>query len=108
MLKDLADYLVDYIEGTEVTYFCSDLRLDDLPTILNENNIKVNEVEAYQTKYDAIKIDDTVEGVMFYSPSTVQSYMQENDAEGIAFCIGETTAIEAKKHFEDVGSKVPT
>ena len=46
---------------------------------------------------------------MFYSPSTVQSYRQENNAEPIAFCIGETTAKEAKKHFKDVRiAKVPT
>ena len=44
----------------------------------------------------------TVKGVMFYSPSTVQSYKQENDDDIIAFCIGETTAREASKHFEDV------
>ncbi|PKQ45681.1 hydroxymethylbilane synthase [Confluentibacter flavum] len=107
--KKLAHYLVDYMEGTEVTYFCSDLRLDDLPTILEENNIKVTEVEAYQTKLDAIKIPDSIEGVMFYSPSTVQSYLEKNHANGIAFCIGETTATEAKKHFDDVRiAKVPT
>jgi uroporphyrinogen-III synthase len=46
---------------------------------------------------------------MFYSPSTVQSYLQENDADKIAFCIGETTAKEAKKRFKDVRvAKVPT
>lgn len=107
--KKLAQYLVEYMEGTEVTFFCSNLRLDDLPNILEENNIKVNEIEAYQTKYDGVKLDDSVEGVMFYSPSTVQSYVKENIAKGIAFCIGETTAKEAKKHFDDVRiAKVPT
>lgn len=107
--KKLAEYLVDFMEGTEVTYFCSDLRLDDLPSILKENNITVNEIEAYQTKLDSINIPESVEGVMFYSPSTVQSYKKENDAKGIAFCIGETTAKEASKHFEDVRiAKVPT
>ena len=107
--KKLANYLVDYMEGTEVTYFCSNLRLDDLPTILEKNNIKVTEVEAYETKFDAVKVPETVEGVMFYSPSTVQSFLKQNDANGIAFCIGETTAEEAKKHFTDVRiAKVPT
>ncbi|AXP80498.1 Porphobilinogen deaminase [Mariniflexile rhizosphaerae] len=107
--KKLANYLIDYMEGTEVTYFCSDLRLDDLPTILEKNNIKVTEVEAYQTKYDGIKVANTVESVMFYSPSTVESFVQKNNTEVIAFCIGETTANEAKKHFSDVRiSKVPT
>ena len=107
--KKLANYLVEYMEGTEVTYFCSNLRLDDLPSILENNNIKVNEIEAYQTKYDSLKVPESVEGVMFYSPSTVQSYKKENIANGIAFCIGETTAKEASKHFKDVRiAKVPT
>ena len=107
--KKLAEYLVDYIEGTEVTYFCSDIRLDALPTILAENNITVNEIEAYETKYDGLKVDDSVEAAMFYSPSTVESFVRKNKAEVIAFCIGETTAKEAKKHFEDVRvAKVPT
>ncbi|SHI68344.1 hydroxymethylbilane synthase [Algibacter luteus] len=107
--KKLAEYLVEYMEGTETTYFCSDLRLDDLPTILSENHIKVTEVEAYSTKYDGVKIDDSVEGVMFYSPSTVESFVKSNHDEVIAFCIGETTAKEAKKHFNDVRvAKVPT
>lgn len=107
--KKLAEYLVEYLEGTEVTYFCSDLRLDDLPNILSENNITVNEVEAYSTKFASERIDDKVEGVMFYSPSTVKSYLLENQADKIAFCIGESTAAEAKKRFKDVRvAKVPT
>lgn len=107
--KKLAEYLVEYMEGTEVTYFCSDIRLDALPTILSENNLKVNEIEAYQTKYDGVKVNDSIEAVMFYSPSTVESFTQKNNKEVIAFCIGETTAAEAKKHFSDVRvAKVPT
>jgi hydroxymethylbilane synthase len=107
--KKLAEYLVEYIEGTEVTYFCSDLRLDDLPNILSKNNITVNEVEAYSTKFVSEKIGDKVEGIMFYSPSTVKSYLLENQADKIAFCIGESTAAEAKKRFKDVRiAKVPT
>ncbi len=107
--KNLAKYLVEYIDGTEVTYFCSDLRLEDLPSILEQNNIKVNEVEAYQTKFSPVKIDVKAEGIMFYSPSTVKSYMLENDTNKIASCIGETTAEEAKKYFKDVRiAKVPT
>jgi len=107
--KALADYLVEYIEGTEVTYFCSNLRLDDLPNTLTKNNIAVNEVEAYETKYDAKKVNDTIEGVMFYSPSTVESFTKENRAKAIAFCIGESTAKTARQYFTDVRvAKVPT
>lgn len=107
--KKLAEYLVEFINGTEVTYFCSDIRLDALPTILSENSIEVNEIEAYQTKYDGIKVDESVESAMFYSPSTVESFVRSNNVEVIAFCIGETTAKEARKHFKDVRiAKVPT
>ena len=105
----LAEYLVDYIDGTEVTYFCSNLRLDDLPNILSDNHIEINEVEAYETKFDSEKVDANLDGVMFYSPSTVDAFLKQNKANGIAFCIGETTAKEAKKYFEDVRvAKVPT
>ena len=46
---------------------------------------------------------------MFYSPSTVESYLKQNKASGIAFCIGETTAKVANQFFEDVRiAKVPT
>lgn len=107
--KKLTEHLVEYMEGAEVTYFCSDLRLDDLPNILVENNITVNEVEAYQTKYNTDKVESNLDGVMFYSPSTVESYLKQNKASGIAFCIGETTAKVAKQFFEDVRiAKVPT
>lgn len=105
----LAEYLSSEIKGQEVTYFCSDLRLDTLPTVLSENGITVHEVEAYKTMYSPAKVDDKVNGVLFYSPSTVESYMKENTANKVAFCIGESTAKEARKHFENVQvANVPT
>ena len=107
--KALANYLVEYIEGSEVTYFCSAIRMDDLPTILKENNINVKEIEAYSTKLEAPKLENTIEGVMFYSPSTVQSFLQKNTPDCIAYCIGESTAKEAKNYFKDVRvAKIPT
>ena len=100
--QKLADYLVNTIKGEEVTYFCSDLRLDTLPTTLAERGVVINEVEAYKTMFSPAKVDATVNGVLFYSPSTVESYMQINKADAIAFCIGESTAREARKYFENV------
>ena len=107
--KALAEYLVEYIDGIDITYFCGDSNEDELSTILSDNNIKVNKVEVYQIKYDAEKVEDSVEGVMFHSPLTIKSYLKENDSDKIAFCIGETTATEAKKKFKDVrAAKLPT
>lgn len=100
--QKLAAYLAEHIKGEEVTYFCSDLRLDTLPTVLSANKITVHEVVAYKTMYSPAIVEDKVNGVLFYSPSTVESYMQQNKADKIAFCIGESTAKEARKHFENV------
>ncbi|MDO6489927.1 MAG: hydroxymethylbilane synthase [Cellulophaga sp.] len=106
---ELAHYLADNLDTKEVTYFSGNLRLDDLPTILEKNNIKINEIEAYQTKFDTKKAPDSVESVLFYSPSGIESFLKENKANAIAFCIGDTTAAEAKKHFSDVRvAKLPT
>ncbi len=100
--EKLAEYLSSNIKGQEVTYFCSDLRLDTLPEVLTKNEITVNEVEAYKTMFSPVNVRDNFSGVLFYSPSTVESYLQDNQPNKIAFCIGESTAKEARKHFENV------
>ena len=107
--KLLAEHLVEFLDGTEVSYFCSDIRMDDLPTILTKNNITVNEISAYSTKLEAPKLPKSIEGVMLYSPSTVQSFLKNNTPNCVAFCIGETTAKEAAKYFKDVRiARIPT
>jgi len=83
----LADYLSKEIKGKEATYFCSNLRLDTLPAVLSENGITVHEVEAYKTMYSPEKLGEDVKGVLFYSPSTVESYLQKNEPNKVAFCI---------------------
>ncbi|MFL0072604.1 hydroxymethylbilane synthase [Tenacibaculum maritimum] len=107
--EKLAAYLSDKIKGEEVTYFCSNLRLETLPKVLAENNIVVNEVEVYKTMYSPVQVAEKVNGILFYSPSTVASYIEKNKANKIAFCIGESTAKEARKYFENVQvANVPT
>ena len=55
------------------------------------------------------KIEDKVSGVLFYSPSTIESYLKQNKADKVAFCIGDTTAKVASQYFEEVKvAKMPT
>jgi hydroxymethylbilane synthase len=98
----LAEYISKETEIKEVTYFCSNVRLDTLSSFLQANDIVVHEVEAYKTMLSPVKIDDSVAGVLFYSPSGIHSYLEENNTNKTAFCIGETTAVEARKHFNTV------
>ena len=100
--QKLAEHILENSDIKQVTYFCSDVRLDVLPTILKENGVTVNEVEAYKTMLSSEKIDDEVSGVLFYSPSGIESYLETNTTDKVAFCIGETTAVEARKHFDKV------
>ncbi|MBT8299042.1 MAG: hydroxymethylbilane synthase [Maribacter sp.] len=106
--KKLAEHMIDFLEGTEVTYFCSNIRMDDLPDFLTENHITVNEIEAYRTKFSPIEVGKNVKGVLFFSPSTIQSYLQMNQPDKIAYCIGESTAKVAREHFAEVKvAKIP-
>ncbi len=100
--KTLAEYLSKELENKEVTYFCSNLRMDILPAYLQTHSIAVNEVEAYKTMLSPDTLSDEISGVLFYSPSGIESYLQENNTKKVAFCIGETTAQEARKHFDTV------
>ncbi len=99
----LADYLVDQIKNEEVTYFCGDKRRDELPGILSRNGISLHEVITYQTLLTPNQLIKKYNGLLFFSPSGIESFLSKNSVDQeVAFCIGSTTAIEAQKHFKTV------
>jgi uroporphyrinogen-III synthase len=101
--EELADEILLNKNIEELYFFCGNLRRNELPEMLTENNIKVNEIEVYTTNFKPVKIKNTYDGVLFFSPSSVKSYLLKNtDTQSIAFCIGNTTASEAIDDFENV------
>lgn len=101
--QELADEILLNKNIEEVYFFCGNLRRNELPEILTENNIKVNEVEVYTTDLKPVKIKTPYDGILFFSPSSVKSYLLKNtDTQSVAFCIGNTTATEAIDDFENV------
>ncbi|WP_298370798.1 hydroxymethylbilane synthase [uncultured Lutibacter sp.] len=101
--EKLGNYLAENLEDKNLTFFCGNKRRDELPSILEKNEILVNEVECYQTQLTPRKIEEKFKGILFYSPSGIESYLLDNSTNNaVAFCIGETTASEAKKHFSEV------
>ncbi len=101
--EELAEEILLNKNIEEVYFFCGNLRRDDLPEILTENNVKVNEIEVYSTNFKPTKIKNIYDGILFFSPSSVKSYLLKNtDTQSIAFCIGNTTASEAIDDFENV------
>jgi uroporphyrinogen-III synthase len=101
--KELAKYLIKQKGIHEVTYFCGNKKRDELSNILTQNNTTVNEIEVYRTLLNKRKFNDKFDGLLFFSPSAIESYLVENkNKDSVAFCIGTTTAFEARKHFTKV------
>lgn len=90
-----ADRFVD-----NVVFFCGDQRRDELPEILRKNNIEVKEIVVYETIAVPHKISKQYNGILFFSPSAVESFFKTNTVhqQTILFAIGNTTANEIKKH----------
>ena len=99
---NLADIMVQKLETSNVVFFCGDQRRDDLPAILSRNHITVEEVVVYRTVALNNKIHHQYHGILFFSPSAVNSFFAENSIAGdvTVFAIGETTA-ETVRSFCD-------
>lgn len=90
---DLAEIITLIYRSESYTFFSGNLRRDTLPTALKEAEIKLNEIQVYETSLQPQKIKTAVDAILFYSPSGVESYLKENTIKKeICFCIGETTA----------------
>lgn len=104
--EELAQFIAKTYKNESFTYFCGKQRRDELPTILKEEGILCNEVVVYETHLIVQSFDRTFDGVLFFSPSGVNAFAKANTATqtrySTAFCIGETTAITARLHFETV------
>jgi uroporphyrinogen-III synthase len=91
--SDLAE-IITLIYGKEsYTFFSGNLRKETLPKALKAAKVNFNEIQVYETTLTPQKIKTPVDGILFFSPSGVESYLKENKIKNeICFCIGETTA----------------
>ncbi|MAP81744.1 MAG: uroporphyrinogen-III synthase [Aequorivita sp.] len=100
---ELAQYLVENHKNDWFYFFCGNIRSDEIPSKLTENDISFQEIVVYKTSLNIKRIDRQFDAVLFFSPSGVRSYISENKLDtSIAICIGTTTASEAKKYCENV------
>ena len=74
----LADKIVANKDIREVTFFCGDQRRDELPVKLNRNGIKVHEIMVYTTIETTRTISKVYDGILFFSPSAVNSFLLKN------------------------------
>jgi uroporphyrinogen-III synthase len=90
---DLAEVIVNEHADKSFTFFSGSLRRDILPDAMKEAGIDFNEIKVYETVLVPHKINAKLDGILFYSPSGVESYLKANSITGeTCFCIGNTTA----------------
>jgi uroporphyrinogen-III synthase len=96
---DLAELIAEEGYTDEVIFFCGDQRRDELPDILLSNDIQVTEIMVYHTIATPKKIKKFYNGILFFSPSAVNSFFSANKTENVTtlFAIGSTTAGAIKK-----------
>ena len=101
--KRLGEWLVNQNEVKSVMFFCGDIRRGELKQISQEHHFDYKEIITYRTLLTPHQISQPQDGIIFLSPSAVKSFVKLNVMpKAIAFCIGETTASEARKHFDSV------
>jgi uroporphyrinogen-III synthase len=90
----LADTILTRGSIKETVFFCGDQRRDELPEKLKQHHMGMREIVVYKTIRTPHKIEQTYDGIAFFSPSAVFSFFSGNalNKETILFAIGGTTA----------------
>lgn len=90
---ELAAVISNEYQQQTFTFFSGNLRQDTLPDSMQNKNIDFNEIGVYKTVLMPNKINTFIDGILFFSPSGVESYLASNSIiDQTCFCIGTTTA----------------
>jgi uroporphyrinogen-III synthase len=98
---DNASKLADKIikaKTKNVVFFCGNKPRYELPDKLIKARIGVQKVTVYNTFTTSIKVSKFYDGILFFSPSGVDSFLAENefDEDTVLFAIGTTTGYALK------------
>jgi uroporphyrinogen-III synthase len=100
---ELASVICNQYAKSSFTFFSGNLRRDILPEAMQLAMIEYNEVEVYETLLTPLKTDILPNGILFFSPSAVESYLIKNTInESMCFCIGKATSEAAEKTTENI------
>ena len=94
-----------------ITFFNGNLRRKEIPIIIRSKNIDLEEVMVYKTNLTPHKIKTKFDGILFFSPSGVESFLKNNSfsENTTIFAIGSTTAQYIDKNNDQcIVSQNPT
>lgn len=97
---ELAGKIINDSSIKDIIFFCGDQRREELPDRLKKNKINVKELIVYKTTATSKDIKIEYDGILFFSPSAVKSFLLKNSISNCTqvFAIGSTTA-DAVKAF---------
>lgn len=92
--KELAEKIIADNTAGPVVFFCGNIRRNELPELLQQHNIQVEEHVVYHTTETPAVLKETFDGILFLSPSSVRSFFSANNLpkHTVCFAIGSTTA----------------
>jgi uroporphyrinogen-III synthase len=97
----LSRFIIAHCQHEEFLHFCGNLAIDVLDKDLPLQNIKYKKITVYTTEEIKPLIPEKYHAVVFFSPSGVRSFAEQNSLEEmILFSIGETTSNELRKYTQ--------
>lgn len=96
--SELASTICNQYNEESFVFFSGNLRREILPDSLTLSKVRFEEIEVYETILTPQGINSKPDGILFFSPSAVESYLQANIiTDEICFCIGKATAEPVEK-----------
>jgi len=90
---ELASVICNQYPKSSFTFFSGNLRRNILPEAMQLAGIQYDEIEVYETILTPNTINTKPSGILFFSPSGVESYLTSNLlTDETCFCIGKTTS----------------
>ena len=98
----LADFILKNTKKEPFLFFTGNQRMPVIEAAFARENRSLEVVEAYTSSAQP-KAMGNYDAVLFYSPSGVESYLQNNSlVDSTSFAIGETTAQSLKKYTDNI------
>ena len=101
--SDLGFHIIKAYKDETFSFFCGKLRRPEIESLLVQEKISLQIHEIYNTIYHSKKFDKQFDGVLFFSPSAVNSFFKKNNwsSKIHGFSIGKSTSKTLKKFTKD-------
>ena len=106
---ELALFIVKNHKNDAFSIFCGKQRRPEIEQLLDQNAVALDLHELYDTLLQPQQFSQSFDGILFYSPSAVRSFVEKNAfGQATAFCLGRSTAEEAQKYTDNISiAKTP-